>query len=95
MSYPYLEDDRVVPHMLETESDYDFCDAFTYTPVSVEEDNETFEGEEEPIKEDEKHDGSLMGNQQTSHLIQIHLPMITLLSILKLRRKTLRRWSHP
>lgn len=69
MLYPSVEEDQVVLHTLETESDYDPMMPLPPTIVSFKEDDkpfddakepitkyESFEDEEEPINEDLQHD---------------------------------------
>lgn len=51
VSYPSPEEDQVEPHTPETESDCDPIMTLLPTPVSVKDDDEPFEDEEEHIKE--------------------------------------------
>lgn len=59
--YPYPKEEQVVLHTLEMESNYDMVMPLSHTPVSVEEDDESFEDEEEPIEKDEQHDEEFGG----------------------------------
>lgn len=61
MSYPLPEEDWVVPHTPETESEYEHTMSLPSTLVSIKEDDETFEDEEDPVKEEEQCDEEFGG----------------------------------
>ncbi|CAI9268591.1 unnamed protein product [Lactuca saligna] len=59
VSYPYQEEDKVVPDTLEEERNYDPTIPLPSIPVST--DVELFEDEEETIKEEEQHEKEFSG----------------------------------
>lgn len=54
VSHPYTEEDQVVPHTPEEESDYDLN--IPLPPIPIFANDESFEDEEERIEYEEQHD---------------------------------------